>query len=380
MRPRTVLLDATFVRPRQTGIGWAAVELLQALAARDDPRWRFRVAVTAPDTLADLWARPGWEPLPVPDPRSTLWRRWRWLAGGLDRLAAATGADLVHALTMPGPLRCRVPALVTVHDLVYRVLPETVPAGRRWWYRATVPPSLARARLLLVNSRATGEEVAREFPRLAGRIRLTRFGTPGWVLRREPPPPRPRSAPWLFVGMLEPRKNLDRLLDAYLAFRRGLPAGETPPELVIVGARGWRNRRLRRRLQELAAGGTVRLRGHADREELWELFTRAGLLLFPSLHEGFGFPILEAMAANLPVLTGDRHAMAEVAGDAALTVDPTSVTAIRDGMRRFWSEPDLAPRLARRGRRRALAWRWSDTAAATMAAYAEALDEPARRP
>jgi len=374
MRPVTILLDATVMSPRQTGIGWAAVELMRALAARERPGWQFLVATTCPEEVPDLWERPGWRPLPVPPGRLTPWRRWEWLTGGLDRLAAAAGADLVHVLTMPGPLRCRVPTVVTVHDLVYRVLPGTVPVGRRWWYRLTVPRSLARARRVLVNSRATADEVAAAFPRLSSRIRLTRFGTPSWVLERQPPPVRPPGAPWLFVGMLEPRKNVGRILDAYLALRRNPPQGRRPPRLEIVGARGWRNRRLRSRLRDLAGQGIIRLRGHADRRELWRLYSRSGLLLFPSLHEGFGFPILEAMAVNLPVLTGDRHAMVEVGGDAALLVDPTRTASIREGMARFLAEPGLAARLAVRGRSRALAWRWEETAAATLAAYREVLD------
>jgi len=373
VKRRTVLIDATVVARQQTGVGWAAVELLRALAAADDPRFRYRVATSCPEVMPELWARPGWGCLPVAVATRSPWRRWRWLCCDLDRLAARCGADLVHTLTMPGPLRCRVPAAVTVHDLVYRVLPASVPPGRRLWYTLTVPRSLARARRILVNSRATGREVAEHFPALASRVRLTRFGTPGWVLRREPPPPRRRGAPWLFVGLLEPRKNVARLVEAYLRFR-ALTGDEAPPPLIIVGARGWRNRRLLARLRQLADQGVVELRGHADRRELWDLYCRAGLLLFPSLHEGFGFPILEAMAANLPVLTGDCCAMPEVAGDAAIRVDATSIEAIRAGMVRFWHEPGLAERLAGAGRRRALAWRWEDTATATLSVYAEMLD------
>jgi len=376
MRRATILIDATVVSDRPTGIGWAAVELLRSLAARDEEDFRFRVAVRYPQALADLATDPRWELIEVPNGGRHLPGRWWWLTAGLDRLVRRCGADLVHTVTMPGPLRLSVPWLTTVHDLVYRVLPWTVPLRRRLWYAATVGPSLARSRLILVNSQATRQEVATHFPSLAPRIRLTRFGTPSWVLASPPAPVRPRGAPWLFVGMLEPRKNVDRLLDAYLGFRE-LAAGEGElPGLIVVGAPGWRNRSLRRRLERLAAAGILELHGHADRGMLWDLYNRAGLLLFPSLHEGFGFPILEAMAVNLPVLTGNRHAMPEVAGDAALLVDPLRVELIRDAMLRFWRDPGLAPRLAAAGRRRAAAWSWEETARATLAAYREALDGP----
>jgi glycosyltransferase involved in cell wall biosynthesis len=128
------------------------------------------------------------------------------------------------------------------------------------------------------------------------------------------------------VGTLEPRKNLENLVQAYRAFLdlpevRSRPAGEVP-QLQLIGGKGWKDSGLRRLMAPLVEAGQLKVLDYCGIEGLWESYGAACGLLFPSLHEGFGFPILEAMAAGLPVMTAARGAMAEVAGDHALLVDP----------------------------------------------------------
>jgi len=189
--------------------------------------------------------------------------------------------------------------------------------------------------------------------------------------------PRPADLPdryLLFVSTLEPRKNLERILIAYDRFRSGRSAAGRPvPGLWLVGGRGWKDSGLRQRLEALVAAGAVHVEDYCDTDRLWELYGLARALLFPSLHEGFGFPILEAMAANLPVLTANVGAMAEVAGDAALLVDPCETTALVDAMTRLADDSDLRADLAARGRERVAVWDWERTAAATLDVYAEVL-------
>jgi glycosyltransferase involved in cell wall biosynthesis len=216
--------------------------------------------------------------------------------------------------------------------------------------------------------------VATLFPSVRDRLRVTPFGTPSWVwdqpVRREG---ADTGGPFLFVGTLEPRKNLPRLLEAYRRFRDQAEAagGPPPPDLSLVGGRGWGDSALRGPLCALERRGALRLEGYCQPARLWELYGAARALLFPSLHEGFGFPILEAMAAGLPVLTSDRGAMREVAGDAALLVDPEDSEAIAAALVRLDRDATLRARLIARGRERAQAWSWERTAEATAAVYAE---------
>lgn len=365
-----VLLDATAARPPCTGVAWSMVELVTALAA-EEREVRFALATPHPelfDCLQDAPGRAQWERIALPPGRLAA---VGWRLGNLSR---RLGAGVLHSLTIPPPLRPGCPLAVTVHDLAYRSLPGSVPAARRLWYAVTLPAGLRRADAVLVNSAATGREVAAAFPFTAGKILPTPFGTPAWTTGREAPFTRPVGAPFLFVGALEPRKNLDNILSALALLRARPDAGTPAPRLRVIGAPGWRNRTLLERLRREAATGAVEIIGYRDRDSLWAEMVAARALLFPSLHEGFGFPILEAMAAHLPVITSDRGAMREVAGDAALLVDPESPRGIADAMHRISSEHGLADRLVRAGAARIPVWTWRSAAERTLAAYLRLLD------
>jgi len=368
-----VLLDASAARPPLTGVGWSMVEMVRALAAAAPADYRFTLLTGAPEHFAAAHDSPAVTVRALPAAGGRL-RRVLSGRAAASRAAKELDADLVHALTMPGPLRSPIPTVVTVHDLAYRHVPGTIEGPRRLWYRLAVPRGLRRAARILANSEATACEVRAAFPDVAARVRVTPFGTPSWTARaaadRGPPP---QDAAFLFVGALEPRKNLDRILTALELLRAEAPPGERPV-LRVVGAPGWRNRKLLARLRRLSREGAVLLEGHQPHRELQRRLVSARALLLPSLHEGFGFPILEGMALGTPVITSDRGAMRETAGDAALLVDPEDPRAIAAAMARILTEPDLVQDLVARGRTRAAARCWAETAAATLAAYAEILD------
>ena len=381
MTRRRVVLDALLVGRNPTGVGRSILELTRALASRDR-ELDFVVAATEPEMFDHLQRVPHWSVVACPGARGGTFRKALHTQTALPRLCRRLGADLLHSLQFVAPLRLPCPSVVTVHDLGWQLFPATVERPRRAYYRLLIPASLRRAAAVVTNSEATAADVRRLHPVAAPRVVPTPFGTPSWVWRRDgagTPPGSPANGRprFLFVGTLEPRKNLEGLLAAYEYFlesaRSSGRAASSCPALLLVGGRGWRDSRLRQRIAELRSRGHLEVRDYCGQESLWELYRTAHGLVFPSLHEGFGFPILEAMAAGLPVLTANRGAMAEVAGDAALLVDPEARRDLAAALAEMAWNDDLRAELRGRGFARARFWRWDRTADLTAGVYMDVL-------
>ncbi|MGE5691115.1 MAG: glycosyltransferase family 4 protein [Pseudomonadota bacterium] len=259
----------------------------------------------------------------------------------------ARGVDVLHCPTFRAPLHARVPLVLTVHDLAVLRHPD---AFRRWSraYGAVTVRRVIRAaaRVIAVSEFTRGEVVA-----LAGvpeeRVRVVpnAVGPPF-----APEGPRAEGDYVLAVGTLEPRKNLPRLVDA---------VGRLGIELRVVGARGW---------GDVDVGGVEWL-GAVDDDELARLYRGALCVAYPSLYEGFGIPVLEAMASGAAVVTSEGTAMADVADGAAVLVDPYDPAAIADGIERAIADRE---ELGRRGVARAAGYTWDAVAAATVRVYEEA--------
>ena len=378
-RPR-IILEALQVRHDPAGTGRGILDLCRALAARDRGL-DFSVLVTEPEVFGDLGAHPGWDLVPCPGARGGAMRKALFTQMQIPGLVRRLGGDILHCMQFLAPLRCPRPLVATVHDLAWLMYPETVEEPRRTYYRWLVPRTLSRAAAITVNSRATADETARLFPSVERRLRVTPHGTPSWVLDRGPAQilDEARRPFFLFVGTMEPRKKLTRLLDAYEIFMAGDDVGgldsRAIPDLVLVGGKGWKDTGLRSRLATLTEGGKLFIHDYCDDDTLWGLYGSAIALVFPSLHEGFGLPILEAMAAGLPVLTSNRAGMREVAGDKALLVDPENVVEIAEGLRVMAFEPTVRSTYAAAGPARARMWSWSRTADLTEAVYRELLSD-----
>jgi glycosyltransferase involved in cell wall biosynthesis len=369
------------------------VEQTRRVAVTVEQCWHRVPGGTATSTLGTLGAlirRPGLEligvsarhgdaapeafrpPVPVrqlPLPRLALYEAWhalRW-----PPIERATGpVDVVHATAVAVP-PTEAPLVMTIHDLAFLTDPtQATRHGNRFFRRGT---ELAKrnARLVLVPSEATADECrAAGFD--ADRIRLV-----PWGVDVEPASEADVSSvreanrlgrPYvLFVGTIEPRKNLGGLIAA-MAHLDGREV-----DLVVVGPDGW-NEDLGQRLRALD-GTSVRVHrlGFQPPEALAPLYAGAAAFCFPSLREGFGMPVLEAMAQGAPVVTSLGTATAEVAGDAGLLVDPRDHETIAGALARILDEPSLAADLSDRGRARAATYTWDRTAELTVAAYEEAI-------
>ena len=178
----------------------------------------------------------------------------------------------------------------------------------------------------------------------------------------------------LHVGTLEPRKNLITLLRAFAALRDTTAAGH---RLVLVGQRGWLYKPIFAAIDALGLSGHMCIIETAQDEDLPALYAAADLFVYPSLYEGFGLPVLEAMACGTPVVTSNRSALPEVAGDAALLVDPADDRALAESMARALADAALRNSMAERGLARARTFSWRRCARETLAVYEEALAEPA---
>jgi glycosyltransferase involved in cell wall biosynthesis len=258
------------------------------------------------------------------------------------RLAQLDDADVLHLPTYYGPLQPRVPTVLTVHDLAVLRHPETFPRWTRTYVPRAVPQMIRAARRVITVSEFT----ARELEELVGipreRIRVVPNGVDSVFT---PDGPRAEGDYVLTVGTLEPRKNLERTIDA--ADRVGV-------ELRVAGARGWGGVEAR--------GRNVTWLGHVGDEELARLYRGARCVVYASLYEGFGIPVLEAMACGAPVVTSRGGATEEIAGGHAELVDPLDVESIADGFRTARAgDPEYAR-----------SFTWDETAWKTVAVYEDA--------
>ena len=286
--------------------------------------------------------------------------------------------DVFHGLNYLLPShRSRAARLVTVHDLSILTHPEWHPTLRTWLMGRPLPRTVATVHHVITDCEAVRLEVIerlRVHPERvstvplapSGEFRIQRPEVIDAVARRYD---LTTGDYILFVGALEPRKNLIRLLEAQELLRGG--RRDVPP-LALVGPSGWRNRELVTRIR--SAGSSARLLGPVPRSDLVALVGGASLLAYPSLSEGFGLPVLEAMACGTPVVASHIGPIVEIAGDAAVLVDPTDAEDIAEGLRRVLDSSDLRADLVKRGLAQAAKFSWERTAAGTLCAYAKAIE------
>jgi len=368
-------IEGKVLTPRIGGIGRYAIQLLDALLAlssqhHHDPEF---VIFTAPQTdRRCLEAISASRCERFRHIKSTLLRSSMLLAVG----ARWEQIDVWHGLDQSGiPLWGKVgKSVVTIHDVIPLVLPWAFPRRHRWVLATALGRIRKQAEMVIVPSNAVAEDVVQHLHVERQRItvipegcdpRFQPVGEPvrDAIRRRYDLPERYI----LFVGTLEPRKNVKALLQAFARI-----ADEQPQDhlkLVIVGRPGWGSEDYGAMVEALGLQTAVQFTGFVDDEYLPDLYRGALLFVYPSLYEGFGLPVLEAMACGIPVITSNRSSLPEVAGDAALLVDPTQPEALAAAMSAVLHDDALRQALRAKGLARAAAFTWEVAAQQTVAVY-----------
>jgi alpha-1,3-rhamnosyl/mannosyltransferase len=352
-------IDARAAVEVPAGRGRVVRELLRALAARDDPH-RYL-----------LYAREPWEG--VEDPRMS----WRTTASGDPwwhmRTARAATREADVFLSTNSYLTTwflGIPGVPIVYDLV--VFDREMRPNRRAAAieRLTIGPAVRRSAGFLAISQTTADALVERFPRAADRITVAPLGPAPLVLATASGAlPEPGFV--LAVGTLEPRKNLPRLVDAY----RSLPhAVQAEHPLVVVGTLGWETGETLDALRSL--GNRCHLLGYVTDADLVELYRRCEVFCYPSLGEGFGLPVLEAMAVGAPVVTSSVSSLPEVGGDAVEYADPRDPRSIAAALRRVLDDPGRRQELSERAVARARTFTWDRFAEQTLDALSRASRSP----
>jgi glycosyltransferase involved in cell wall biosynthesis len=279
------------------------------------------------------------------------------------RFAAALWQDRPDVTFVPAhtlPLVFPGSAVVTVHDLGFKHFPDAHPMRSRLYLNWTTQHSARRASVILADSRTTANDLQTLYGTAPDKIHVVYPGVdppqihPADIHRKYKLPQRYL----LFMGTLQPRKNIARLVQAYRRYRT---LSDDPAGLVLAGKRGWLYD-----TQWTAGVEGVHLPGYVDEDDKGALYANAEVLVFPSLYEGFGFPVIEAMHCGIPVITSRTSSLPELAGDAALLVDPRDSEAITQAISRLEQDRDLRARLIERGRVQAQRFTWERAAAQVL--------------
>ncbi|MGH8866446.1 MAG: glycosyltransferase family 4 protein [Actinomycetes bacterium] len=372
MAPR-VLIDATAVPADRGGVGRYVDGLLPALEALDAD-----VAVSCQRADAERYARLAPRAQVVSGPAAIAHRpaRLAWEQTGLPLVAQQVGADVVHSPHYTMPLRVGKPVVVTLHDASFFTEPELHASVKGGFFRSATRTSLRRATRCIVPSKATRDELVRLLDADPTRVDVayhgvdtTQFHAPAETQRRRVSDRLGlHGHPYVaFLGVLERRKNVPNLIRGW---SRAVFDMETPPALVLAGGSGW-DEEVDAAIAEVPSHLRLVRPGFLRSMDLPGFLGGAAVVAFPSLAEGFGLPVLEAMACGAPVLTTRMLSLPEVGGDAVAYVD-TDADAIADGLRGLLDDPERRRVLSEMGQARAAEFPWSASAEAHLASYERA--------
>lgn len=377
-----IALNAWFWNRPDTGSGQYLRELVRAMLAHH--------AALAPELRLTLIAPDGWE-IDAPEGAAVErvsvkggnWAKLRFEQSAFPRAARKVGADLAHVPYWGSPLSSPIPVVVTIHDLIPMLLPEYRGGLLARVYTSMVAASARGAAAVITDSRASAEDIAKHLNIAADHI------FPIWLAASGDYHPRqgslvdmairkkyniPAGEFVLYLGGYDVRKNIPTLLKAFTYVKKGydiplILAGRLPqkesPRFIDV----------QKHIDALGLGDVVKIIGEVDEGDKPALYRLATTFVYPSKYEGFGLPVLEAMASGTAVVTTETSSLAEITGDAAFVVQPDDARRMAGSILATLTQPDTNADLVKRGLARAAEFSWGKTAAATLGVYEQVLNQ-----
>lgn len=368
-------IDATALPPQPVGAGNYMIQLIRALAALEDAPDLVIFAHQHGAALISVPPNPrlSWVVLPDRSPA----QRLVWEQAIFPKEVRAAGVDLLHSLHYTRPFTLPCPSVVTFHDLTFFLFPHLHTRSKRLFFPNAMRFSARRAEALIAISENTRQDAIRLLGIPPAKIFTTPLAVTGdFRPVSDPAKLEPVRQKYklpahfiLYVGVVEPRKNLPQLLRAY---KNVVTAGCTLP-LVIVGRFGWMYEEVLHLIDQLGLKERIQFTGYVPGEDLPIVYNLADIFVYPSLYEGFGLPPLEAMACGTPVITTAVSSMPEHVGDAGLLIPPQDEDALTQALLRLLKDTGLQNELAQKGPRQAAQFTWKRTAQQTLFVYQHVL-------
>jgi len=354
----SVCFNALFLQDHLGGIGNYTLHLIAGMR-RARPDWDLSLLVHA-GTAPRFAGLEGVRILKVG--LRSRWARLMYFHLYFPFLARRFG--LLHSVGNMGMLLCPIPQVITIHDLYERVSPERFSLGKRLLMRFLIGWSGRRAAAVITDSENTRRDIARFYPRVAVKTRVVYLGIKFPVATGDPITAR---QDFLFVGTIEPGKNLPHILEAFALF-----AARRPGRLKVVGAEGWGHSKIPSLLDRLGIRDRVDFLGYVPDAELRNVYATSTALLMASSYEGFGLPVIEAMACGCPVIAARNSSLIEAGGQAALFFETGDIEGLAARMAEVADSADLRLDRILKGRVHAAGFSWDKTVENTLAVYAAA--------
>lgn len=373
-----VLIDFTQIPLNRTGVGVYADHLVAHLAPLLRNHDALILIVQSDDIVIreTLKDRPGVHLMTIP---SRIFRNRAILIAFeqciLPIIARIKRADIIHSLHYTHPLLAFTRRVVTIHDLTFLLFPDMHTRGRRWIMPFFIRRAMKHAEGVIFVSKATQSDAERMFPVGHNLRRVVPLGVSPPLFSTDQdgasnavPPKMGVKPPYLlFIGTLEPRKNIIRIVQAF----ERVAKKHQNLTLVLAGKLGWHTREIVASIENSDMRSRICHLGFVSEAEKWILLRNCEMLVYPSLYEGFGLPVLEGMAAGAPVITSNLSSMPEVAGDAASLVDPNSVEAITFAIEQIIGNKTLAKQLRDDGTAQAALFTWQKMAHSMYRLYGD---------